>query len=303
MIDGFLQSTFFGITLTLAAYVLGGFVFKKTKHPLCTPIMIAVIVIIAVLKVFHIPYEYYAKGSEIIGLFLGPATACLAVNIYEKRLLLKKWWIPVLCGCLAGTLTSITSVLIICRIFGLSPAVTVALLPKSVTTPIAAAISGAQGGIVPITFLLFIVFALIAEFILRRTQYGRNMFLVGGNINVADNLGIHVRGYIWSGFIVNGFCAALAGVFMMTRMFSASGNLALDGPLNVIPMVIVGGTAMSGGKGGAICTLFGALLMNIIYNGMTMFSIPATIQELVKGMILLIIIVSDKYMEHRHEKI
>ena len=86
-------------------------------------------------------------------------------------------------------------------------------------------------------------------------------------------------------------------------MFSASGNLALDGPLNVIPMVIVGGTAMSGGRGGAVCTLFGVLLMNIIYNGMTMFSIPATIQELVKGLILLIIIVSDKYMEHRHEKI
>lgn len=157
--------------------------------------------------------------------------------------------------------------------------------------------------VVPVTFLLFVAIALIAEFVLRRTQYGRNMFLVGGNVNAADNLGIHVRGYIWSGFIVNGFCAALAGVFMMTRMFSASGNLALDGPLNVIPMVIVGGTAMAGGKGGAICTLFGVLLMNIIYNGMTMFSIPATIQELVKGLILLIIIVSDKYMEHRHEKI
>lgn len=165
MIDGFLQSTFFGITLTLAAYILGGFVFRKTKHPLCTPIMIAVIVIIAVLKIFRIPYEYYAKGSEIIGLFLGPATACLAVNIYEKRLLLKKWWIPVLCGCLAGTLTSITSVLIICRIFGLSPAVTVALLPKSVTTPIAAAISGAQGGIVPITVAAVIVTGLLGNLI------------------------------------------------------------------------------------------------------------------------------------------
>ena len=176
--------------------------------------------------------------------------------------------------------------------------------PVALSDPTLKAISKMRiGGIVPITFILFILIAIFAEFILRRTQYGRNMFLVGGNINAADNLGINVRGYIWSGFIVNGFCAGLAGVFMMTRMFSASGNLALDGPLNVIPMVIVGGTAMAGGKGGAICTFFGVLLMNIIYNGMTMFSIPATIQELVKGLILLIIIVTDKYMEHRHEKI
>ena len=90
---------------------------------------------------------------------------------------------------------------------------------------------------------------------------------------------------------------------MMTRQFSASGNLGLNGPLNVIPMVIVGGTSMAGGKGGAIKTLWGVLLMNIIYNAMTMFSIPAPLQPFVKGLILLIVIVSDKYMENRHNKV
>lgn len=90
---------------------------------------------------------------------------------------------------------------------------------------------------------------------------------------------------------------------MMTRMFSASGNLALDGPFNVIPMVIVGGTVFGGGKGGAIKTLWGVMLMNIIYNAMSMFSLQANMQTLVKGLILLIIIVLDKYMENRHEKI
>ena len=156
---------------------------------------------------------------------------------------------------------------------------------------------------IPITFLVFIALALIVEFVLRKTQFGRNMFLVGGNINAADNLGLKSSRYIWSAYILQGLFAAIAGVVMMTRQFSASGNLALQGPLNVIPMVIVGGTSMAGGKGGAIKTIWGVLLMNIVYNAMTMFSIPAPLQPFVKGLILAIVIVSDKYMERRHEKI
>lgn len=155
---------------------------------------------------------------------------------------------------------------------------------------------------IPVTFLLFIALALLVEFILRRTQFGRNLFLVGGNINVADNLGMKSSRFIWSAYVLQGLFAAIGGVVMMTRQFSASGNLALQGPLNVIPMVIVGGTSMAGGKGGAIKTVWGVLLMNIVYNSMTMFSIPAPMQPFVKGLILLIVIVSDKYMERRHEK-
>ena len=111
----------------------------------------------------------------------------------------------------------------------------------------------------------------------------RNLYLVGGNINAADNLGLKSRNYIWSAYIAQGLFAAIGGIVMMTRQFSASGNLGLNGPLNVIPMVIVGGTSMAGGKGGAIKTLWGVLLMNIIYNAMTMFSIPAPLQPFVKG--------------------
>lgn len=156
---------------------------------------------------------------------------------------------------------------------------------------------------IPVTFLLFIALALLVEFILRRTQFGRNLFLVGGNINVADNLGMKSSRFIWSAYVLQGLFAAIGGVVMMTRQFSASGNLALQGPLNVIPMVIVGGTSMAGGKGGAIKTVWGVLLMNIVYNSMTMFSIPAPMQPFVKGLILLIVIVSDKYMENRNAKV
>ena len=176
--------------------------------------------------------------------------------------------------------------------------------PVSMAHPILLAINNIKlFGTIPVVVVLLIVLALITEFILRRTQYGRNLYLVGGNINAADNLGLKSRNYIWSAYIAQGLFAAIGAMVMMTRQFSASGNLGLNGPLNVIPMVIVGGTSMAGGKGGAIKTLWGVLLMNIIYNAMTMFSIPAPLQPFVKGLILLIVIVSDKYMENRHSKV
>ena len=176
--------------------------------------------------------------------------------------------------------------------------------PVSMAHPTLLAINNVKlFGTIPVVVVLLVVLALVTEFVLRRTQYGRNLYLVGGNIHAADNLGLKSRNYIWSAYIVQGLFAAVGGMVMMTRQFSASGNLGLNGPLNVIPMVIVGGTSMAGGKGGAVKTLWGVLLMNIIYNAMTMFSIPAPLQPFVKGLILLIVIVSDKYMENRHSKV
>ena len=95
----------------------------------------------------------------------------------------------------------------------------------------------------------------------------------------------------------------MAGVALMTRTFSANGNIGKDFLLSVIPMVIVGGTSMAGGKGGMIKTIFGVILLSMVYNAMTVFDIPAMLQPFVKGLILCVVVVVDKYMERRHEKV
>ena len=158
-------------------------------------------------------------------------------------------------------------------------------------------------GMFPVSFLLFIGAAILVEFILRRTQYGRNLYLVGGNINTADNLGLKAGVYVWSAYVLQGFFAALAGIALMTRTFSASGNSGKDFLLSVIPMVIVGGTSMAGGKGGAMKTVAGVILLSLVYNAMTYFNIPAMWQPFIKGFILCVVVVTDKYMERRNEKV
>ena len=157
------SSPFFGITLTIVAYWVGVRAQKKTGLVVCNSMLITVALIIAVLTVFHIPYEDYYQGGSLINLFLGPATACMAVTVYAKMDLLKKYWLPVLAGCLAGTVTAIGSILVWSRLFGLDKDMTASLLPKSVTTPIATDVSEGHGGIVPITVAAVIVTGILGN--------------------------------------------------------------------------------------------------------------------------------------------
>ena len=145
------QSPFFGITLTVVTYWLGMKIQKKVNVVLCNGLIIAVLLLVGVLVALDIPYEDYYQGGSVINMFMGPATACMAVTVYAKIDLLRKNWLPVLAGCLAGVAASVGSVLAMCRLFGLDAAMTASLLPKSVTTPIATAVSESHGGIVSIT--------------------------------------------------------------------------------------------------------------------------------------------------------
>ena len=145
------ESPYFGVALTVLAYWIGVKVQKKTGLVICNSLIVAALFVVVVLVAFDIPYDAYYNGGNLVNMMLGPATACMAVTIYSKRELLKKHWLPVLIGCLAGATASIVSIYLMCRLFGMDGAMTISLLPKSVTTPIASAISESQGGIKAIT--------------------------------------------------------------------------------------------------------------------------------------------------------
>ena len=157
------RSPFFGITLTVAAYALGMKLQKKSGLVICNGLVLAALMIIALLTVFHIPYEDYYVGGSMVNLFLSPATVCVAMSVYAKRDVLKRNLVPVLVGCTVGAAASVLSVWVLCRAFGLDKALTASLLPKSVTTPIATAVSEGHGGIVPITVAAVIVTGILGN--------------------------------------------------------------------------------------------------------------------------------------------
>ena len=159
------SSIYFGIFVSVLAYWIGVKIQKKTGLVICNSLIIAGLLVILVLKVFNIPFDSYNQGGSLINMFLGPATACLAVTIYSKLDLLKKYWLPVLVGCVVGVLTSMGSILVMCRLFGLDRDMTMSLVPKSVTTPIASAVAEGHGGIVAIAIAAVIFTGILGNVI------------------------------------------------------------------------------------------------------------------------------------------
>lgn len=149
-------SPFFGIALSAAAFWIGSRIQKKTGWIVCNPLILAIVIVAGMLLLFRIPYDTYQEGGQIINMLLAPATACLAVSIYSKLELLKKNWLPILVGAACGSLTSMGSIWLMCRLLKLDEAMTASLLPKSVTTPIAISIAEGHGGIMPITVVAVI---------------------------------------------------------------------------------------------------------------------------------------------------
>ena len=156
---------YFGVLLTVVAYWVATKIQRKTGHVLCNNMLLGALFVIIVLKVFNIPYDSYYVGGGIINYLLGPATACMAVNIYIRWEMLKKNFLPILVGCTVGVVTSLGSILLMCRLFGLDEIMTVSLLPKSVTTPIATAVSSAQGGVPSITVAAVIVTGILGNLV------------------------------------------------------------------------------------------------------------------------------------------
>ena len=157
MAEAVLSSPFFGLALTCAAWCAGCWIQKRTGLFLLNPMVTAVAIILAVLTALDIPYAAYDLGGSMITLMLGPVTAVLALNVYHQRTLLKEYFWPVLAGCLAGTLTSVGSILLLCRLLAVDNTIAASLLPKSVTTAIAVAISDTGGGVQSITVAAVII--------------------------------------------------------------------------------------------------------------------------------------------------
>lgn len=151
MVDFFAESTAFGSVISILAYWIGTLIQKKWKYAIFNPMLIAIILIILFLTVLGIDYDVYNRGAEYITYFLTPATVCFAIPLYEQYERLKKNWRALLTGSLAGVLASLTSILLLSMLFGLTHEQYVSLLPKSITTAIGIALSGELGGIPTLT--------------------------------------------------------------------------------------------------------------------------------------------------------
>ena len=157
MNDFFRESMFAGVTLSLVAYLIGTLLKKKFKLGIFNPLLISIVVSIVGLVVGKVDYYTYNEGAKYLSWLLTPATVCLAIPLYEQWGLLLKNFKAVMLGLVAGTITSLTTVLALALICGLSHEEYVTLLPKSITTAIGMGVSEELGGYVTITVAVIII--------------------------------------------------------------------------------------------------------------------------------------------------
>ena len=161
----FVNSTTIGVVISLLAYQLSTFLRNKTKKAIFNPLLISVIMVIAFLLIFDIDYEHYNQSAKYLSYLLTPATVSLAIPLYEKVDLLKKHFVAIIIGILAGVLTSLVSIWGMSLLFGLSHSEYVTLLPKSITTAIGIGVSEELGGYVSITATSIIITGILGNIV------------------------------------------------------------------------------------------------------------------------------------------
>lgn len=154
--------------------------------------------------------------------------------------------------------------------------------------------NGAMFGI-PYVALIAVVIALIADFVLNKTIYGRGVYAVGGNEDTARLSGINISMIKVSTFMITSTLAAFTGVLVASRLGSSQPNIGEGFEMQVIASAIIGGTSLFGGAGTIIGTALGAIFMNILSNGMTLIRVSAYWQKFVIGMVIIIAVAIDQY--------
>lgn len=159
------SSLYFGMLVSVGAYLFGIWLRKKTGLQILNPLLTAIIAVIVFLSVFHIGYEEYNRGAGYLSYFLTPATVCLAVPLYRQLELLKKNLAAVGAAIVTGVLGSAGSIFVLSKAFSLEHTHYVTLLPKSITTAIGMGVSEEAGGIVTLTVVSIIITGILGNII------------------------------------------------------------------------------------------------------------------------------------------
>ena len=141
---------------------------------------------------------------------------------------------------------------------------------------------------------LFLIAILILHFWLTRTVSGRNLFAVGSNATAAEASGIPSEKMVFFGFVFAGALAGLAGVLQSLVTNTGSPVFGSELTVSVIAAVVVGGTRLEGGRGSALGTLGGVITVAALTTAMEFQSVPAYVQQVVAGLILILLVVLDR---------
>lgn len=146
-------------------------------------------------------------------------------------------------------------------------------------------IKGVQG--IPVNALIMIGIVVVGAIVIRKTEFGLNIYAIGGNYKAARLAGLNNVKILMSVYIICGVLSALAGLILTARYISAQPGLWEGVNLQVIAGCVIGGTSMRGGSGSVVASLLGMLLMTMLATGLNLAGIDYSWQQVVTGTLVI----------------
>ena len=154
----------------------------------------------------------------------------------------------------------------------------------------------------PISFIIFLILAIIFDFILRKTTFGRKVYATGADVRVARLMGINTNLIRIMMHIQLGIFSAIGGILYMFNMGNASPNIGVGWEFPVIVGVVIGGVSLLGGIGTVLGAFFGILIVQTLYNGLTIIGLKGIYENIAIGFVILIIVIIDAWKRTRMVK-
>ena len=147
---------------------------------------------------------------------------------------------------------------------------------------------------IPVAVWIMVVVAAIAVVVTTKTPFGRRIYAVGGNDRAAVLAGIRVSRITVAVYVISGACAALAGMLLTSELGAAYPDTATTYELNAIAAAVLGGTALSGGRGTIVGTVMGAFVIGFLADGLVLVGVSTFWQSVVKGAVIILAIVLEQ---------
>ncbi|MFN1147484.1 ABC transporter permease [Serratia liquefaciens] len=154
----------------------------------------------------------------------------------------------------------------------------------------------------PVSAVIMLILFVVFQFISKKTAFGRSVYAIGGNASAAQLCGINVKRIRILLFTLAGLLAAVTGILLAARLGSGNAGAASGLEFDVIAAVVVGGTALSGGRGSMLGTLLGVLVITLIGNGLVLLGINSFFQQVVRGGIIVLAVLANIIVMQKNNK-
>jgi ribose transport system permease protein len=314
---------------------------KRIKHILKSKEMLLVLISIVIIVIFRLVNPNFLSAGSLSGIMQAMSiTGILAVGIGTLliggsidlsgsqvclfggvicALMMKAgvpWVIAVVITLIAGGVIGGINAFLISKLNMMAFIATIAV--SNVLSGINLAITNAQnvpipvesfwwGGklvfkVFPVPFIIMTLLMIVYSFVLNKTQFGRNVYLVGGNMAAARLAGVNPKKVRTILYINSGVLAAFSGIVLASRMQSAAPQSQSDTQLNALTAAILGGIAFTGGAGGMAGCFIGVMLFSFFNSGLNSLAIDAYWSLIASGCLLVIALTVDFFNERSREK-